>query len=140
MRNVLSILGITLLLSACADPTGPAQRKEMALANTDVTYYLSSGDHVTATANKLWIDGVNAGWAGSDYSGAMIKIRWNGNVPGGSGESFQMNVAWTPGCTFGVPIGPGLCVADHKEVTFYNSQSFHAHVMYVRNYLLKHWL
>lgn len=133
-RSIVSVAAV--ILAACSgESTGPLKLVPEVFPSASHAV-LVSGDHVVLTTNSIWDKGIAEGWVKEDYSGAIARIRWNGQTPGGSGTSFQMDVVWSPSCLWGVPLGHGMCIGQHMEVTFYNSHSFGEHVLLIRKYVL----
>jgi hypothetical protein len=123
-------------LSACTDGiAGPAEKnveiKPVVVENVQVV-----GDRIVTIANTKWSLCPNLGTEDSYCPGAELKVRWNGQATGGNGTSFQMDIIWSPACTWDVPLGNGLCIGQHLEVTFYNEHSFGEHALLIRKYVL----
>jgi hypothetical protein len=134
MRVRSSVVAVTvMILAACGgDATGPKNPITPSLRE----HILLGGDRVVMVSNTKWNLCENIGQENSFCPGAEAKIRWNGLGLNGSGVGFQMDIIWSPGCTWDVPMGPGICIGQHLEVTFYNQHSFGEHSLLVRKYVL----
>lgn len=98
---------------------GPADGVDRALDGTvwgDPTY---ANDHLVMKWNREWDRGNDEGWSNPPYR-AWTNNEWNGQVPGGSGESWIYKVAWVGLCgDEGTPLpGGGYCIWGQFAVIF----------------------
>jgi hypothetical protein len=72
----------------------------------------------TVYANDKLIMKWNAAWdtcnAGGACAGAWTDNEWNGQVPGGSGETWHYKIVWVGPCTD--PVDGGYCIWGNYEV------------------------
>lgn len=55
----------------------------------------SSNDQLVMKWNKAWDECNENGYENPEYcAGAMLTNEWNGQVPGGSGETFHYKIVW----------------------------------------------
>mgnify|MGYP006952617744 CR=1 FL=1 len=132
MRSGVLIITAMILAACGGDITGPT--KEM--RSSTKKSVLVGGNQVVIITNNKWDLCEDIGQETSYCPGAWMKVRWNGQAPDGSRTSFQMDIVWSPGCTWNIPMGPGLCIGQHLEVTFYNEHRFRDHKLLIRKYVL----
>ena len=91
--------------------SGPADGVDRVLDGKvwgDPTY---ANDHLVMKWNAEWDRGNLENWAKPPYA-AWLNNEWNGNVPGGSGESEIFKTVWYAGCAAAIPTPPagGYCI------------------------------
>lgn len=135
MNKVLVLLAVMLLAAtsviAAGQGTGFDQYgyndKARVFVGTGESWSLAKGlpadylgiyaaDKLTMKWNAEWDLGNLEGWANPPYD-AYLNNEWNGNVPGGSGESEIFKCRWYGPCTEGetLPSG-GTCIWGQFEV------------------------
>jgi hypothetical protein len=84
----------------------------------DGTYYgdpTYARDHLVMKWNREWDRGNSEGWTNPPYA-AWINNEWNGQVPGGSGETWHYMIRWVGPCSGTLPDG-GVCIWGQFSVT-----------------------
>lgn len=150
MRRSIALIVLVTALSACASETLTAPAKSMAapsaismgfdvfgyndVANLfvgaadgtdrildgtvwgDATY---ASDHLAMKWNKAW-ETCNANRSAENCAGAWLMNEWNGQVTGGSGETWHYKFKWVGSCgAYGAPLADGgYCIWGEYEVVF----------------------
>lgn len=80
----------------------------------DPTY---ANDHLVMKWNKEWDRGNEEGWSNPPYS-AWISNEWNGQVTGGSGETWHYKIKWVGNCVADQNLVPegGYCIWNQFAV------------------------
>jgi len=80
----------------------------------DPTY---ANDHLVMKWNKAW-ETCNADRSPTNCAGAWTLNEWNGQVPGGSGETWQYKIKWvgTCGASGALLADGGYCIWNEYEV------------------------
>lgn len=143
--RLIPILIVMLFVGACADTTAPtvnAAQQVNALmggfddlgyndgarlfvgevdgvdGTLDGAYYgdpAYARDHLVMKWNKEWDRGNAEKWTNPPYA-AHINNEWNGQVPGGSGETWHYMIKWVGPCSGTLPDG-GVCIWGQFSVT-----------------------
>lgn len=86
---------------------GPADGVDGVLDGKANGYELYANDHLVMKWNAEWDRGNAEGWSNPPYN-AWINNEWNGQVPGGSGETWHYNIVWYGPCgATGTPLPEG---------------------------------
>lgn len=81
----------------------------------DPTY---ANDHLVMKWNAAW-DACNDNRTPENCAGAWTSNHWNGQVPGGSGETWHYKIVWVGECIDGETLSDGgYCIWNEYEVIF----------------------
>lgn len=109
---------------------GPADGADGKLDGMFGGYATYAPDHLKMKWNAEWERGNLTGWTDpSGYAGAWTDNQWNGQVPGGSGETWHYKIKWIGPCGgYGALTGTGgYCIWNQFEVTFSHGTAANEH-------------